>query len=256
MAFAKEGVTRYSPITYPGRPWGTLVHVFDTHGRLAYEDALPGMASFQGIAMDKDDNLYIQQAGMPPVDGKFPPTVHRRACTLMKLKPRSRVLASDGAIVPLAPETRPNRAADFLWEGVSPAWIESAQWMYGGVGVSGDECHCFANSRFALDYFARSFVTELDRYRLSVLDTNGNVMLRIGRYGNADDGKPLVAEKASPAARSIGGDEVALQQAQFLAVDTDRRLFVADIGNFRILSIRLDYQATERVALKDAKDRA
>jgi len=254
LQFAKEGVRRYSPRTYPGRPWGALVHVFDRFGRILYEDALPGMAYFQGIAMDKDDNLYIQQAGMPPLDGKFPPNVHRRACTLMKLKPRSRVLARDAAIVDLAPEARPSRPPDFFWDGGKPVWIESAQWMYGGVGISGDECHCFANSRFGFDYFARSFVSELHRYRITVLDTNGNVILRIGRYGNADDGKPLVAKKSSPAARLIGGDEVSLMQAQFLATDTDRRLFVADIGNYRIISVKLDYHASERVVLKDARE--
>jgi hypothetical protein len=249
-----ESARRYAPRLYPGRPWGSLVQVFDARGRLAYEDALPGTAFFQGIAMDKDDNLYIQQAGMPAVEGRFPPNVHRRACTLMKLRPGSRVLAPDGAIVPLAPEARPNRAPDFLWDGDRPAWIESVQWLYGGVGISGDVCHCAANSRFAFDCFARSFVSELDRYRLTVLDTNGNVILRIGRYGNADDGRPLVTDKASPAARAIGGDEVSLMQAQFLATETDRRLFVADIGNYRIISVKLDYRTAERVALKGARE--
>jgi hypothetical protein len=34
----------------------------------------------------------------------------------------------------------------------------------------------------------------------------------------------------------------------------DRRLFVADIGNYRIFSVKLDYHATERVALRDFKE--
>jgi hypothetical protein len=252
-------VTRYEPRIYPGRPMGNLVHVFDAHGKPVYEDALPGACSFQGIAMDKDDNLYTQHSGIPPVHGKFPPNVHLGACTLIKLKPRSRFLSAGEAIIPLPAGTRPDRPEDFLREGSLPMWIESAQWMYGGVGLSTrgmlwGNCHCFANSRFGFDYFARSFVSELDRYRVSVLDTNGNVIARIGRYGNADDGKPLVAAHASPAARSIGGDEVSLMQPLFLAVETGQRLFVADIGNYRVFSVKLGYHTEEKVALKDVPD--
>ncbi|MGQ9663549.1 MAG: hypothetical protein ACUVWX_14650, partial [Kiritimatiellia bacterium] len=255
---ASVGKERYEPRIYPGRPWGSLVHIFDKHGQVLYDDALPGSNYFQGIAMDKDDNLYLQHSGMPPsADGKYPALVHRNACTLMKLKPGSRFIAPAGGILPLPPEKRPDRPPDFLWQGLTPVWIEKAEWMYGGVGLStkaspGGYCHCFGNSRFGFDWFARSFVAELDRYRITVLDCNGNIVLRIGRYGNADDGTPLVADKGSPVARPLGGDEVALMLPLFLAAQTDRRLFVADIGNYRIISVKLGYHAHERVALKAA----
>ena len=255
---ANTGVERYEPQIYPGRPWGSLVHVFDERGKVVYEDALPGSHYFQGIGMDKDDNLYVQHSGMPPAaGGKYPADVHRNACTLIKLKPKSRFISPSGGIVPLPPNACPTRPFDFLRQGGEPVWIEKADWMYGGIGLStkaspGGNCHCFGNSRFAFDFFARSFVAELDLYRLAVLDTNGNVILRIGRYGNADDGKPLAESNAnSPAARPIGGDEVSLMQPLYLATQTDQRLFVADIGNYRILSVKLDYHATERVSLKE-----
>ena len=132
--------------------------------------------------------------------------------------------------------------------------------MYGGVGFGGFNsskggggCACW-NARFALDLFARSFVTELNRFRVAVLDTNGNLIMRIGKYGNVDDGVPLVMAGGPLSPRSIGGDEVALFYAPYLATDTDRRLFIADPGNGRILAVRLDYHATERVALEKAKD--
>ncbi|MCX7591005.1 MAG: hypothetical protein N2255_05195 [Kiritimatiellae bacterium] len=252
---AKE---RYEPRIYPGRPWGSLVHIFDRHGKLVYDDALPGSNYFQGIAMDRDDNLYIQHSGMPPgADGKYPADMHRGACTLIKLKPGSRFIKEGGTILPLSGGARPRRAPDFLWQGTSPVWIEGFEWMYGGVGLStkassAGDCHCFGNSRFGFDWLGRSFVAELDRHRITVLDSNGNVVLRIGRYGNADDGVPLIAERASPAARSISGDEVALALPLFLAVETDRRLFVADIGNYRIMSVKLDYCTEERVPVQTA----
>jgi hypothetical protein len=39
----------------------------------------------------------------------------------------------------------------------------------------------------------------------------------------------------------------------YLATDTDKRLFIADPGNARILSVKLDYHATERVPLREAR---
>jgi hypothetical protein len=41
-----------------------------------------------------------------------------------------------------------------------------------------------------LDYFARSFAPELGRYSVAALDSNGNLVLHIGRYGNCDSAGP------------------------------------------------------------------
>jgi hypothetical protein len=137
--------------------------------------------------------------------------------------------------------------------------------MYGGVGYAGRAygcrrmggitCAC-ANTRFALDYFKRTFAPEFDRYKVAVLDTNGNLILRIGQYGNVDDGKPLVAAGGPPHTRSIGGDETALFYPVYLATDSDRRLFIADIGNGRIASVKLGYHKEERISLKDIPNTA
>jgi len=89
-----------------------------------------------------------------------------------------------------------------------------------------------------------------------VLDTNGNEILRIGKYGNVDDGKPLINEGGPPHPRSIGGDEVAFMHIQFPAVHTDRRLFVSDLGNARIASIKLEYHTEEKVSLRKVKDKS
>ena len=115
------------------------------------------------------------------------------------------------------------------------------------------DCHCQGTSRFDLDYFARSFVPEVDRYSVIVLDTNGNPILRIGRYGNVDDGAPMVKNGGPAKPRKLGGDEVGLFWGNHVATHTDRRLFIADPGNARILSVKLDYHATETVKLKDVK---
>jgi hypothetical protein len=139
-----------------------------------------------------------------------------------------------------------------------PVWVEDAEWMYGGVGLDGfiphraPNCSCW-NARFALDLHARSFATELGRSCVVVLDTNGNVIMRIGKYGNVDDGVPLVKDGGPANPRSVGGDEVALARACYVATHTDRRLFIADYGNYRILSVKLGYHATETAAVRPAK---
>ncbi len=127
--------------------------------------------------------------------------------------------------------------------------MEGAEWFYGGLGFagksagrSGGGCDCY-NARFALDYLGRSFAPELDHCSVAVLDTAGNLIVRVGRYGNADSA-------GSDSAVPLGGDEVGLFYAPYVATHTDRRLFIADPGNARIVSVKLGYHATEEVSLE------
>jgi hypothetical protein len=92
----------------------------------------------------------------------------------------------------------------------------------------------------------------MGRSDVVVIDTNGNTILRVGRFGNVDDGRPLDPTGGPPNTRSIGGDEVALFNPRFVATDTDRRLFIADRGNLRILAVELRYHTEERVPLQRA----
>jgi len=249
---------KYTPTVYPGRLMGgragaTTLHVWDERGRLLHEDVAPGLGDLYGIGMDRDHNLYLMSAATRVLDGKR--YVNAMTGTLAKFPAeRGRVLVRDGAKVPLPKSDYPDRPIDVVSAPQGPAWFKDAEWLYGGVGYGGKNpgngCACW-NARFDLDEFARSFAPEVDRYRVAVLDKAGNLILRIGRYGNVDDGKPLVENGGPAVPRSVGGDEVALYHAPYLATHTDRRLFIADPGNGRILSVRLGYHATERVNLKD-----
>jgi len=249
----------YTPTMYPGRARYAEVHVWDKHGKLRYEDALPGLTLTDGLAMDRDDNIYVLAAARRMINGKDPlPTC---SGTLMKFKPKKgKVLSSSKKnAVPLAREAAPKRPTDVRMAFGGHSWVEGAEWLYGGVGRDGflpnwaPNCSCW-NSRPALDLYARSYATELGRSNVAILDTNGNLIMRIGKYGNVDDGMPIIKDGGPTKPRSIGGDEIALAAPGYVASHTDRRLFIADYGNFRILSVRLGYHQDERIPLKGIPD--
>ena len=162
----------------------------------------------------------------------------------MKFRPgRGLIISRNSHLIPFEAKdgSVPKRPHDVV-KGSSPGWVEGAEWLYGGVGYCGKNavrvgghCACY-NCRFTLDYFARSFAPEVRRFNVAVLDSAGNLVLRIGRYGNVDD------------------DGIGLMHGAYVATHTDRRLFIADPGNARILAVRLDYHATERVNLKGVPD--
>jgi len=253
----------YRPRLYPGRVSNSTspcLHVWDQHGKLKYEDAVPGVGQCDGVALGRDDSIYVMHAPTRVHDGK--PYFDHMSETLMKIRPGAgKVISStDGAPIPLPKEDAPKRPPDLLSTRHGSAWAEGAEWQYGGVGFAGFNMHgagggcaCWF-ARFALDYFDRSFAPEPYQFRVAVLDSGGNLILRIGQYGNVEDGRPLVAEGGPKATRSLGGDEVGLVHACFVGTHTDRRLFISDIGNARILSVKLGYHATETVALKDVPD--
>jgi hypothetical protein len=238
----------YVPREYPGRVrWGE-VHVWDKHGQMLFEDSIPGLNRTDGVEIDAHDRIYALSTATRVLDGQS--YFNDMTGTLIKVKPREVKLLSksDGAAVPLSEAEQPKRPVDMQNSHVQGAWLEGAEWFYGGIGFSGKNaarsgggCDCY-NARFALDYLGRSFAPELGHHSVAVLDSNGNLILRVGKYGNADSAGP---HSAVP----LGGDEVGLFYAPYVATHTDRRLYIADPGNARIVSVTLDYHQTARVAV-------
>jgi hypothetical protein len=149
------------------------------------------------------------------------------------------------------------------------ATLQGALWWKPGfsplgdmtVGRGGCDCHC-TGSDFDVDDFGRVFAPDTARFRVGVLDTNGNEILSFGGYGNQDccgpdsyvldpatkllrprkPGDP--ADLASPFAKP----EIAFAWIVGLAV-TDNYAYVADVINKRILRVKLAYAAAETVAV-------
>jgi hypothetical protein len=248
----------YTPQIYPGRMrWGEI-HIWDKHGKLVKEDAVPGMGHLNGIGIDPDDNIYVLAASRRLVDGKpVDPGLERDVSGAVFKVPagKVKVLAPGGVPVPLPAESQPKRSIDIGGFGsYTSGWVEGAEWFYGGIGFgTPGSCVCW-NCRFDLDYFNRSFAPESLHCSVAVLDSSGNLILRVGKYGNVDDGKPLESKGGPADPNSIGGDEVALMYACYVGTHTDRRLFIADAGNARIVSVKLGYHAEEKIPLKDVPD--
>ncbi len=137
-----------------------------------------------------------------------------------------------------------------------PGWALKSSVSYMGEHHKNPDfgCDC-CHSSFDLDYFARAFVPEVEHCSVGVLDSNGNLILRVGTYGNVEDGKPLIGKNGPPQTRSIGRDEVALFYAPHLAVHSDRRLFIADLGNERILRVKLGYYTSKEISFREIADR-
>lgn len=147
-----------------------------------------------------------------------------------------------------------------------PGLLQGAKWLSPDFGCLGDWdsqmfCHC-TPTEFDVDDFGRVFYPDQGRFRVVVRDTGGNEILHFGSYGNQNycgtdsyvmdsegkflrprrpsDPKDLASPFASPA--------IAFHWIVGLAV-TDRSVYVADRFNRRVLRIKLDYAATERVSV-------
>jgi hypothetical protein len=239
----------YEPHMYPGRTLSSTspcIHVWDKHGKLIYEDAVPGIHQVDGVAMDRRDAIYFMHTPARVLDGK--PFINSMSETLIKMLPcKGKVISAGQCPIPLDTASTPTRPQDGT--GI---WTENAEWMYGGVGFAGFNagqagggCACWF-SRFCLDLYARSFAPEPQQFGVAVLDSSGNLITRIGRYGNVDSSGP---QSTVP----LGGDEVGLFHPLYAGTHTDHRLFISDYGNGRIVSVKLDYHQSEKLAVPAAE---
>jgi hypothetical protein len=245
---------KYRPGIYPGRYRYAEIHIFDRHGKpIGMDVAGKGVMDGHGTLIDPAGDVYFLAGARRLYDGK--PFHALTGCVVKFKRGKGRFYASNRAEIPLSEERKPDFAPQLLG-APGRIWVEDAEWIYPGAGFAHPSapCQCW-NTRFAVDYFGRVFIPEFIRNQAAVLDTNGNLILHVGKYGNIDDGVPLAASPESEirSAKSIGGDEVSLVYANYVAVHSDRRLFIADAGNGRIVGVRLDYHATETVPLGEAE---
>lgn len=231
-----KNYSEYRPDNFPGRlisATSVCLHVWDKQGKVKFQDMVQGCPQIDGAFLDANNNVYLMAVPARQSNDKL--IDDGRSQTLMKFKPKKGRFISKKAEIPLQESQIPKRPQEIIG-----FWVEDYEWMYGGVGFAGFNekaknggCACWY-TRFKLDYFARSFAPEPMQYSVAVLDSNGNLITRIGRYGNIDSAGHKSKEP-------LGGDEVGLFHPCFVGTLTDKKLFISDIGNERIVSVKLGY---------------
>ena len=240
--------TNESFTVYPGRAkfskMNHLVHIYDKYGKQYKMDLLAGLTDIYGLGIDQELNVYVMSGSTRVLNGEKYKNL--LSGTIIKLpKEGIKVLSVDG-LVPLKETEIPKRAADVVTNS-NKFWANGAEWYYGGVGFSGKNlgvgCACF-NAKMAFDYLNRTFAPELERYRVAVLDSAGNLICHIGQYGNIDSQGP---KSLVP----VGGDEVTMMHGAYLATETDKYLYISDPGNDRVVKVKLGYSLNKIVEIPE-----
>jgi hypothetical protein len=142
--------------------------------------------------------------------------------------------------------------------------IEGVAWTFDGLvpgQMSPFACGC-GHTRFGLDGFDRAFVPSMHLASIMALDANGNVILRVGRYGNADSrGKdspvadpktgllrPRRADDAADLKSPLAEPDIGVNWVCAVAV-SDRALYFSDSANDRVVKAALSCAAEETVPL-------
>jgi hypothetical protein len=125
--------------------------------------------------------------------------------------------------------------------------VKGAKWIYSGASpvpswrTAGTPDICLCESpRFDVDGYGRSFFPDAGRFRVGVLDTNGNEICFFGSYGNPDSGG---------AGSKIPQPAIPLQWPYAIAVGDDV-VFVGDRLNRRVVKLKLEYAAEKVVPIK------
>jgi DNA-binding beta-propeller fold protein YncE len=126
--------------------------------------------------------------------------------------------------------------------------VKGAKWIHLGVtGTLGfnsgkhptHHCSC-QSSRIDVDGFGRVFFPDAGRFRIWVLDTDGNEICWFGSYGNVDSAGPE---------SSIPKPDIPLAWPQAVAADAEGNVYVGDRINRRVVKVKLNYAAEETCAL-------
>ena len=230
---------RYRPPQFPGRPGSAnFVWRWNSKGEVLAADAVPGLPlnSTFGIRMAPDGHFILGVGGHQNVDGKA-----HIGGSLAKFTSQNGKLFSESAPIKLDP--LPDRAPDFFGNG--RMWAQNMFWSVPGLdqlqfigSATGDyPCQCY-HCRFDTDPYGRTFMPSAYAYHVKIVDTAGNRICEVGRFGNAD--KPAMKQ---------GDTDIGFGQCSYLTTVSDKWLYIADDSNMRIIRLKLGYHAEMRVGI-------
>ncbi len=235
----------------------TAVDQFAPDGTVKKRELIYGMHEgcfATPFMVDRKGNVYVSDHIQPP--GRFAPEELEAGLVAAGGKPDSNgtYVTTYGSIFKFPPTgggfkwgqagpggavkgdliLKPTSVEDGGGGKVNKASCEGAEWQFYGiapVAITRGTCMCTGCGP-ALDDHARVYVPDAYRMCVHVLDTNGNYLLRIGRYGNQDDAKGTVAFARPRFVSTMPG-----------------RVTVVDPQNGRAFKLDLVYAAEETVAL-------
>ncbi len=235
-----------------GGDWSTaLLDVYSPDGKKKQAGLLTLSAGVGGVRVDRAGNIYVAEDIMPP-DQLVPPEF--KAVKGRELNVYRNLY---GSILKFGPKggkvgvyRRGKKVPDEGVKGVNLHWSGTCQVRVTGdlkgffpgvapTGAGSGGCTCYV-PRFDLDGFDRLFVPDVARFSVKVLDGRGNLLTRIGSYGNADSAGPK---------SKIPKPEIAFAWPAYVAV-TDEALYVSDMLNRRVLRARLIYAASAECAVR------
>ncbi len=144
-----------------------------------------------------------------------------------------------------------------------PVKVTGAEWAHFGIShVPLFYCNC-ENTRFDVDPYGRVWYPDLGRYRVGVLDSNGNLITEFGGYGNAEScgpDSPVVDPRTGKVRPRLPSDPKEIK-SPFAEPDiafswligvgaTDKYAYMGDSLNRRLLRAKLLYAAEEVCELK------
>ena len=231
---------------------GGAIWTFDATGELKDKLAVNvGGYRTNGVNVDEDGFLYFTNGRLRYVGGKpflrgrggnfgGPPYLawNRSPFTGTHIKAaprRAKFVVRKPVIAGAGPPKRPPDLSNCGEGGNYPGpagdtWAEGVEWMYAGASpIVSYHCSCM-DMRACLDWYKRSFVPEMYRHSVGILDTNGNLICHVGRYGNLDDKGVVMTRGAYVSA-------------------TDNYFVVADWGR-RLIAVKLNYHAEETARIR------
>jgi hypothetical protein len=252
----KRGEEVYSIKAKPGSSlMGGTIWTFNSSGELRSECAVTVGRLINGIMMDEDGDLYFAVDCQRLIGGK--PFLTDRGSVLGKDgKTRKATTPFVGTLIktrgsgaqllqkhtPIEMDVLPDRAPELRADG-EDAWMDGAEWFYAGASpIVPGGCSC-RTQRLHLDWFKRVYVPEAYRHSIAVLDTNGNLILHVGQYGNIDSADG--AKSKIP----VGGDGIGMTMVRMIS-GTDNYLCFSDNGE-RITVLKLNYHAEETAGISN-----
>ncbi|MDW8265955.1 MAG: hypothetical protein RMJ52_11560, partial [Gemmataceae bacterium] len=229
-----------------------VLRVYDRDGKLKSVCALPGLGELEGLRVGRSGAIYVVQPFRPIgqklpeglAEGDYDPS---RWGTLMKFPGDFRTFPVgriEGAWEGVAPKSPTHESIEFKVK------VHGALWTYGGVSPhSGSyrSCTCLRASS-DLDDFERSFVCAAQTCTINVIDSNGNVMARLGGFGTV--GQMLAGSKKGDSQKesSTAGRPLLLILPRNVAA-TDDAMWVADLNQRALIKAALIYRTEAVVAL-------